>query len=304
MVFRRRFLHLITRNSICARVPSIGLGLTLVVFSSAAYACAAAPGPETGKHWKFAVVSIHRHNSGGTRHFGEATPDGYQMKNMFLAAVILTAFLPTTPGMTIYSDDQIQGLPDWAFGDNNHYDINAKVDDADLADWQNPAKQPEMLRAMLQDMLADRLKMAVHRSTKQGPVYSLVVGKNGPKFKETDPDEPHPGAYPFPGGGLLSMEVKSGEITVHYFGITIGQLTTYVLGSAGRPIQENSGLAGRYDITIQKPVPPASSAGGPLQPDSELSAFSIVEQLGLKLRPALGTIETLVIDHIERPSEN
>ena len=260
----------------------------------------------SAKSWKFAVVSIRKNNTGGPQNFGVATPDGYQMKNMFLAAAIFTAYVPTTPGVTIYSDDQIVGLPDWAFGDNNRYDLDAKVDDADLADWQNPAKQPAMLKTMLQAMLADRLQLVAHRSTKEGAIYSLTVGKNGPRFKPTNPAEPHPGAYSFPGGGLLAMEMKGSEIATHYFGITIGQLTTYLLGSAGRPIHDDSGLSGKYDITILKQAPASPEGAQQAAPaeDSEPSAVSIAEQLGLKLQPARGAIESLVIDHINRPSEN
>jgi uncharacterized protein (TIGR03435 family) len=230
------------------------------------------------------------------------------MTNMFLAAPIMAAYVPLTGGGAFYSDDQVVGRSDWLVGDNDHYDINAKVEDADLADWQDPARQPAMLREMLRAMLADRLKLVVHRSTKETPVYSLVVGKNGPKFRETHPDEPHPGAYPFPGGGMLAMEQKDGQVTVHYFGITIGQFTASLLGPAGRPVQDKSGLLGKYDITIQKPIPVTAVPGARQEtvpaPDLEPSAFSVAEQLGLKLEPARGQVETLVIDHVERPSEN
>jgi bla regulator protein blaR1 len=257
---------------------------------------------------KFAVVSIRQNKTGGQQRFGEATPDGYRMENMFLAAPILTAYVPQTGGAALYADDQVVGLPDWLESDSDHYDIHAKVDEADLSDWKNPLKQPAMLRSMLRSMLADRLKLVVHRSTKEVPVYSLVVGKNGPRFTETDPTKPHPGAYPFPGGGMLSMEQKDGQITTHYFGITIGQLTASLLGQAGRPIQDMTGLSGKYDLNIQKVTPPAVAPSGQptggSAPDLEPSAFSIAEQLGLKLEPAKGTVETLVIDHVERPSEN
>ena len=105
-----------------------------------------------------------------------------------------------------YSRDQYTGMPAWMIGDDDRYDVDAKVDEADLADWQNPAKQPAMLRSMLQAMLEDRLKLVVHRSTREAAVYLLLVGKNGPKFKETNPSETHPGARPMPGGGTLSRE--------------------------------------------------------------------------------------------------
>lgn len=105
---------------------------------------------------------------------------------------------------------------------------------------------------------------------------------------------------------MLSMEQKDGQITVHYFGLTIGQLSASLLGPAGRPIQDKTGLTGKYDMTIQKPMPAAEAPGAQQQgtPDLEPSAFSIAEQLGLKLDPSKGQVETLVIDHVERPSEN
>jgi bla regulator protein blaR1 len=155
-------------------------------------------------------------------------------------------------------------------------------------------------------MLADRLKLVVHRSTKEARVYSLVVGNSGPKFKESNPAASHPGAHPFPGGGMLSMEIKDGEVTTHFFGISIGQLTHSL--SADWTVQDKTGLTGKYDITLQKPLPSSVPPGGQQQqapaPDLEVSPFSLAQQIGLKLEPAKGQVETLVIDHIERPSEN
>ncbi len=63
---------------------------------------------------------------------------------------------------------------------------------------------------MLQSMLADRLKLVVHRGMKEGAVYSLTVGKGGPRFTQANPAESQPGAHPFPGGGLRSLEREDG----------------------------------------------------------------------------------------------
>jgi bla regulator protein BlaR1 len=259
-------------------------------------------GPAESKQWKFAVVSIRRNNSGGPKFIGVATADGYQMKNLFLGYLFLMAYVPQSGGAPSYFVDQFIGMPGWLSSDDDHYDVDAKVDEADLADWQNPAKQPAMLRSMLQAMLEDRLKLVVHRSTREAPVYLLVVGKNGPKFKETNPDELHPGARPMPGGGTLSREQKDDQMTVHYFGISIAQLARWVLGDAGRPVEDKTGRAGKYDITIERPIP--EGAGTPEVRPVEMSATEIANQLGLKLEPAKGQVETLVIDHVERPSPN
>ncbi|HEY6850443.1 MAG TPA: TIGR03435 family protein [Terracidiphilus sp.] len=257
--------------------------------------------PAESKQWKFAVVSIRKNNSGGPRHIGVATADGYQMKNLFLGYLLLMAYVPQTGG-AFYSADQFIGMPAWLTSDDDHYDVDAKVDEADLADWQNPARQPAMLRSMLQAMLEDRLKLEVHRSTREAPVYLLVEGKRGPKFKETNPGEIHPGARPMPGGGTLSSEQKDDQLTVHYFGISMPQLARWVLGGTGRPVQDKTGLTGKYDVTIERPVP--EGAGTPEVRPEEMSAAEIANQLGLKLEPANGQVETLVIDHVERPSPN
>jgi bla regulator protein blaR1 len=288
---------------IAVAVPQIGFSQ-----SAAAQAQLEPPGTQKAeKPLEFAAVSIRQNKTGGPQLFGSATPDGYQMRNMFLAAPIVTAYVPQTGGASSYSDDQLAGFPSWLTSDSDHYDIDAKIDEADLAKWQDPALQPAMLRAMLQSMLADRLKLVVHRATKIGPVYLLEVGKNGPKFKATNPADAHSGAYPFPGGGMLSMEIQNGLMTIHYFGISMEQLATLWSGQEGRPVQDKTGLAGKYDIAIQKTVHNAApSAGQPdaSPPDSDSSIFSAAEELGLRLEPAKGEIETLVIDHVERPSQN
>jgi bla regulator protein blaR1 len=262
------------------------------------------PGDSGIKRWKFAVVSIRKNNAGGPVHRGVATADGYQMKNLFLGYLIRMAYVPENGGAAVYFVDQLIGMPAWLTSDDDRYDVDAKVDEEDLADWQDPAKQPAMLRSMLQAMLEDRLKLVVHRGAKEAPVDLLVVGKNGPKFKETNPSELHPGSRPMPGGGTLSREEEDDQMTVHYFGITIAQLATWVLGT-GRPVEDKTGLAGRYDVTIQKPaLQPNAQQGGASAPDPGPSAASIADQLGLKLEPSKGQVETLVIDHVERPSPN
>ncbi|MGB7190005.1 MAG: M56 family metallopeptidase [Acidobacteriaceae bacterium] len=282
---------------------AVVLALAMPVLLGITRAEAQANGAATvNKDLKFEVGSIRQNKSGGQQIVGKTTPDSFEMRNMFLGAAILTAYVPRAGGALYYSDEQVIGIPHWLESDQDRYDINAKVDQADLTEWQNATKQPAMLRAMLQNMLADRLKLKVHRSTKEEPVYALVVGKKGPHFKESVPGESHPNAYPIPGGGLLSMETKDGWITTHYFDISIDQVISMLLPSPGRPIQDRTGLTGNYDISITKPVP--ASAGTPEVKPVETSAAEIANQLGLKLERSVGKVETLVIDRVERPSPN
>lgn len=268
------------------------LGLGTAIGQSAAAPAAVA----TAKPLAFEVVSIRLNKTGGAQKFGP-TPDGYRMTNLFIQMPIVTTYVPQVGGSAHYAPEQVAGLPDWVL--NDRYDIDAKVSEADLADWKSPAKQPAMLRAMLQAMLEDRLKLVVHRGTKEVPVYSLVVGKSGPKFKETNPDETHPSGTAHPGGGVTIPEMRDGQMTAHSFGVSMPMLAWFLSEPAGRPVQDKTGLTGNYDFWFRTPASVDAPASDPAP-----SVFSVVEELGLKLVPAKGQVETLVIDHIERPSVN
>jgi bla regulator protein BlaR1 len=283
--------------------PSLGTTAYRIPVSPVPKFGVAAVNPEF-KRWKFAVASIRKNDSGGSPHIPIATADGYQVRNLFLGYLIRLAYVPLTTSAPLYFTDQLIGLPPWFDSDGDRYDVDAKVDEADLTDWQNPMKQPAMLQSMMQAMLEDRLKLAVHRSSKEAIVAILTVGKNGPKFKKTNPDELHPGTRPMPGGGTLSGEEDDGMMTVNYLGITIAQLAVSVLGSE-HPVLEKTGLTGKYDFTIRRPIPRVSpQQGDTAMSDPGPSAASIADQLGLKLELSRGQEETLVIDHVERPSPN
>jgi bla regulator protein BlaR1 len=251
----------------------------------------------------FDVVSVRQNKSGGSSRarppqYGP-TADGFRMTNMPLRFAIMTAYVPQSGG-TLFTND-MPGMPDWA--QNENYDIDAKVGAADLAEWREPALQTVMLRAMLQALLADRFKLAVHRDTKEVSTYSLVVGKRGPKLKETTPGEPHPGAMAIPGGGMMVAQDGRGAVA-QFYDASMATLTPFLSIFAGRPVQDKTGLTGRYDFSLKKPSPMGSSGAGPDASDPEPTVFSAVEELGLKLEAAKGSVETLVIDHVERPSEN
>ena len=160
-----------------------------------------------------------------------------------------------------------------------------------------------MLQVMLQSMLADRLKLEVHRDIKEVPVYSLVVGKNGPKFKETNAAETHQGVTLPNGGGTVVPE--DGGHTIHFYAISMTSLAPLLTNWAGRPVQDKTGLTGKYDMQMPNPAMPAAGADGIAPPaDPQGSVITAMEDLGLKLVPGKGQVETLVIDHVERPSEN
>jgi uncharacterized protein (TIGR03435 family) len=146
-----------------------------------------------------------------------------------------------------------------------HYDIDAKVSEADLPRWRDPAQQP----AMLQAMLVDRFKLVVHREAKEAPIYEMTVAGSGPKFKpssaatlaEVQQTHPNAGNAVALGGAIVSPGANPGEQMI--FGATMPAFSTFLSTLVGRPIRDKTGLTGRYDITYQMDPPSQDSAGRP-----------------------------------------
>ena len=248
----------------------------------------------------FEVVSIRQNVAESETDAFGPTPDGFRMVNVSLHRLILTAYVPQS-GAALYWEPK--GFPAWVGKDS--YDIEAKVSEADLAQWQNPALQPAMLRAMLQQLLADRFHLAVHRVFEDAPVYYLEVGKGGPKLKPSDPSYLYPPGEEsrFPGGGVVVGE--SGGIR-HFYGAPMTLLASYLtnMNLGGRPVLDRTGLAGRYDFLLPSGWTAGMTAAPGEASDPGPTLFSAVEGLGLKLVGTNGQVENLVLDHIERPSEN
>jgi uncharacterized protein (TIGR03435 family) len=274
---------------------------------------AASPVRTEGKALTFEVVSVREDRS-------EPTPqnplqngpiaDGYRLKGLPLIAVIQTAYVPSEGGLT-FRPNQITGLPAWALS-SIRYDIEAKVSEADLPQWNDPALRSAMLRAMLQTMLADRFNLTLHRETKEVPIYELTLSKKSPKFKQSeaialaDIRQKHSNVVTLRSGTIVATGPNPGQQTL--FGVTMQDLGTFLSTLAGRPIHDKTGLTGKYDITYELELPPPAQEGASIAAPADFFSsqiFSIVrDQLGLRLRAAKGLVESLVIDRVERPSEN
>jgi uncharacterized protein (TIGR03435 family) len=151
-------------------------------------------------------------------------------------------------------------------------------------------RSPEEFRQMLQSLLADRFHLALHRETREMPVYALVPDKNGPKFHESAPDTK----------GILRMNGR-GKIVAT--GGTMTQLAGWFSNANGvdRPVLDETCLRGQYDFTLEWANPRMTDAS-----DSTVSWIftAMREQLGLKLEPRRAPVEVLVIDHADLPGEN
>lgn len=276
-----------------ARNSALALSLLAASFASA-------QAPAAATH-SFDVISIRENTTGGPRQF-EPTPRGFRATNLVLPIAILSAYPPASSS-SAYGPKSIVGLPDWAR--NARYDINATIPEADVADWQNPQLQPAMLRAMLQSMLRDRFKFTVHSDIKEDSVYSLVVAHAGQKLKLTDPTHPHPAGrrLPWADGGIMGPEAA--DRTVHFYDMPMSTLAFLLSDLTAHPVHDDTGLTGRYDFAMQHPANLNASTPQPdSAPDPGPTIFSAIAELGLKLVPTKRPVETLVIDHIEKPSEN
>jgi uncharacterized protein (TIGR03435 family) len=265
-----------------------------------------------GKPLTFEVVSVREEKSSPGLQSPvqiESTPDGYRMKGVPLMAVIQIAYIPSQ-GAYHFGPNQIVGLPKAL--DSIRYDIEAKVSEEDLPKWNDPALQPAMLRAMLQTMLVDRFKLAVHRETKVVPIYEMTVGRRGPKFKSSEGAslaeirQKHPNARTLRSDAIVATGPNPGQQWL--FGVTMPSLGEFLSTMTGRPIHDKTGLAGKYDITYQLDLPLSRQevTGTALPADffSSQIFYVLQDQLGLKLRSGEGSMESLVIDHVEGPSEN
>jgi uncharacterized protein (TIGR03435 family) len=267
------------------------------------------------KHLAFEVISIRRRTAAsGPVERGTATPDGFRSIGLPIFSIFQMAYAPPDQrGML--RGDLIAGAPGWL--SDEPYDIVAKVDEADLADWRKPEMKQTMLRTMLQAMLAERCKVVVHHGSNEVPVYDLVVAKGGPKFKQAETvdtvelRQKHPSGGIMTGTGTMALEGLNG--IQFFYAIRMAILANTILPSvADRPVIDKTGLTGYYDLALPSSAlrPPPSPPGvsqpldAPSPPPQDESIFAALEALGLRLNPAKGQVETLVIDHVERPSEN
>ena len=193
------------------------------------------------------------------------------------------------------SPQAISGGPAWL--DTDHYDILAETP-GDV----RPNLDEQL--AMLRKLLADRFKLSFHREPKEFPVYTLSVAKSGSKLKEStlSPDATPEGPPPL----VFVIAPDSVRLPARY--ATMGELVAVMQRSAmDRPVLDKTGLTGRYDFDLEW-MPDETQFGGlwlHLDPESRKpDLFAAMQQLGLRLEATKGLIDAMIIDRIERPSEN
>lgn len=208
----------------------------------------------------------------------------------------------TVKGMVAFvykvRDFQISGGPDWV--NSSHYDIEAIAEG-------NPNQ--DQFKRMLQTLLQDRFKLVLHHDSKELPIYELTVAKGGLKLqllKEGDcivydaAHPPKPGQRSSDGCDNLSNGRGSFDAT----SATMAQVAMMFSFQVGRTVVDKTGIEGKFPVHL-KFAPVDGETGAPPAADAGPSIFTAVqEQLGLRLDAAKGPVDVLVIDHVDRPSEN
>jgi uncharacterized protein (TIGR03435 family) len=225
----------------------------------------AVPAQDAAARAQFEVASIKPSREAARGStFYNPTRDRFQFDNVTVKALIAYAYA--------VPDTQIVGASGWVA--TGGYDVLAKPE-GDVTD--------ERIRGMVQSLLAERLSLKVHQETKEMPVYALVTAKGGAKLtKSPMPDQPT--AH----GGFGRMSGRH---------LTVDNLSSLLAARVERPVIDKTGIEGQYDIDLHW-TPEESPEPGP-------SIFSALqEQLGLRLESQRAAQDIVVIDHVERPSEN
>jgi uncharacterized protein (TIGR03435 family) len=237
------------------------------------------------------VTDVRPGGSNGTHPGGR-----WVLSNGAIAAMIRTAYPADT--------SEIVGAPEWVMSDR--YDVTAKA-------AGDPTR--EQMATMLQALLAARFGLAVHYEMHERPVYALVPtrsdGRLGPGIQRSPLDcdairaanrnEPAR-AYPRADNGApaCGMSMSGGtHMTVMIGGQPLASFARTISSAAGRVVLDRTGLLGNYEITVRYSDPPSDAVDAP-----PTIFTALQEQLGLKLEPDRAPLRILVLDRVERPTED
>lgn len=185
---------------------------------------------------------------------------------------------------------QVEG-PDWL--DAAKFDIVVNV--------PRGATRAEA-NVMLQNLLADRFQLKLHRTTREVPIYALLVANGGPKLTAAanDPNAPRPRGM---------MGVSGGGTRYEFNALSMASFADTLARDAGRPVFDRTGIEGTYDIRLTFAGDRAFGPSGVSQPppsaDLPVLFTALTEQLGLRLESTTGPVDLLIVDSaLRQPTEN
>jgi uncharacterized protein (TIGR03435 family) len=257
---------------------------------------------------KFEAASVKPNLSGDQRVAILGQPGGrFTATNTSLAMLMGSAYR--------IREFQIVGGPGWIRDDR--WDIQAKAEEGAISPSPSASINPAAFtpqQLMLQSLIEERFQLKMHREMRELPVYDLVALKGASKLKMSEdqgPIQPQ-GTTPQRAGSMPRGGARLGRGAFDGNSILIGNLAAALSQELGRPVIDKTDLKGRYDVMLRWAPEPLPSPVGPVQRDPATPAdaagpsifTSVQEQLGLKLESSKGTVEVLLIDSVQRPSEN
>jgi uncharacterized protein (TIGR03435 family) len=300
-----------------SRTSPLTIGLMALAVTGALAVNAMAQASAPAEAPTFEVASVRPNTSGDNREWSRILPGGrYEAINIPPRLLIMNSY-----GL---QPQQLVGAPDWI--SSEHFDIVAKAE----GELGPPVSRdgPSRLQLMIRSLLAERFNLKVHREPKEVPIYSLVLARADGRLGSgltpstvdceamaaarrgggAPTDVPKPGERP-----QCGARVGFGELTAG--GQPLLELVSLLSANVGRSVVDRTGLTGRYDIhlrwtpdrVLQRAAGTAASEpvrvnGVDIDPNGPSIFTALQEQLGLKLESERGTVEALVIDHIERPT--
>jgi uncharacterized protein (TIGR03435 family) len=254
----------------------------------------------------FAVVSVKPNTSGSLRSNFDLQPGGrFVAINISVLQMVTIAYGDDGP----LTQDRLvlnQAWADRRTAYTEKYDIQATA--------EREISRQDLQRA-LQQLLAGRFKLLMHRETRAVPSYRLMLaradGRPGPGLRRSSIDctQPQPSSETSTATPRCGFQGFPGKASGH---VLIGDLARRVLPGGmgdGRPIEDATGLQGTFDFALEwtpeaaaAPRPPEAPPAPPIDPNGSSFVTALREQLGLKLEPRTGSIEVVVVDRADRPS--
>jgi len=275
---------------------------------------------QTSPGLAFEAASIKPNNSTSLVRRDGVPGDRFVATNQTLWRLIAVAY--GAPGLLPQplADYQISGGPKWI--DSDRFDLEAKA----AGDVVRGIEGTRRKQAMLQTLLAERFKVAVHHEMRDVPVYGLVLARRdrrlGPRLRPLEVDcaalRRNPNYRPGPVFGTPAFDPANRDACgsglsidgVLKGGMTMTDMTVTFSRWMDKPVLDRTGLTGTFDVELQFSPEgllglPGLPPGVERPPNDAPSIFTAVqEQLGLKLESSRGPVDILVIDHAEKPTEN
>jgi uncharacterized protein (TIGR03435 family) len=259
----------------------------------------------------FDVASVRANKSGPQGTNVNVLPNGVNLVNVPLRAIIQLAY-------GIQQPSRLARVPNWANAER--FDIIARFE---ITAKSDAIASRDQLQSMLRAFLADRFKLAAHMETREQPIYALTRARPnealGPSLRPSTAicAPPIAGRGDTVGGQGIAAETTQcgprpgGPGKVIIVGSPMSQLASVLSLAVGRTVVDRTGLAGNYDIELsyapeRQPLGPQPADGTAATPDPDGPSLftALQEQLRLRLKPEREKVDVLVVDSVDRPTDN